>query len=106
MSVNFRTDNADVRAGLNHHAGASLSDLMQRSGLQLSDVSVGAIATIFWAIGPTRPAGWLARSSGPERHFRQGPWRQHRHHRYFAQQHRPPTAHRRADGGPALDVFA
>lgn len=42
LNVDFRTDQADIRASLQQHAGDSLSDLLQRSGIQLGDVSVGA----------------------------------------------------------------
>lgn len=42
LNVDFRTDNAETRASLQQSAGAQLSDLLQRSGIQLGGVSVGA----------------------------------------------------------------
>lgn len=42
LNVDFRTDHADIRSSLQQHAGDSLSDMLQRSGIQLGDVSVGA----------------------------------------------------------------
>lgn len=42
LNVDFRSDNADTRASLQQSAGAQLSDLLQRSGIQLGGVSVGA----------------------------------------------------------------
>ena len=42
LNVDFRTDNADARASLQNHASGALSDLLQRGGIQLGQVSVGA----------------------------------------------------------------
>ncbi|MDO9438571.1 flagellar hook-length control protein FliK [Hydrogenophaga sp.] len=42
VQVAFQTDNAEARAQLRENAGASLADLMQRSGIQLGNVSVGS----------------------------------------------------------------
>ena len=42
LNVAFRTDSADARAELRENAGESLADLLQRSGIQLGDVSVGS----------------------------------------------------------------
>lgn len=42
VQVAFQTDNAEARAQLRENAGASLADLMQRSGIQLAHVSVGS----------------------------------------------------------------
>jgi flagellar hook-length control protein FliK len=42
LNVAFRTDSAEARAELRESAGESLSDLLQRSGIQLGDVSVGS----------------------------------------------------------------
>lgn len=42
VRVEFRTDDAQTRAGLAQDGGASLGDLLQRSGLDLGGVSVGA----------------------------------------------------------------
>ena len=42
VQVAFQTDNAEARATLRESAGESLADLLQRSGIQLGQVSVGA----------------------------------------------------------------
>lgn len=42
VQVDFRTDNAEARASLAQDAGGSLGELLQRSGIQLGSVSVGA----------------------------------------------------------------
>jgi hypothetical protein len=42
LNVDFRTDNADARASLQNNASASLSELLERGGIQLGHVSVGA----------------------------------------------------------------
>ena len=42
LSVDFRTDNADIRQSLAQQANQSLAVLLERSGIELADVSVGA----------------------------------------------------------------
>ena len=42
LSVDFRTDNADIRQSLAQQANQSLAALLERSGIALADVSVGA----------------------------------------------------------------
>ena len=42
LDLGFRTDSAEARAALVDHAQGSLGELLQRSGIQLGDVSVGA----------------------------------------------------------------
>ena len=42
LSVDFRTDNADIRQSLAQQANQSLATLLERSGIALADVSVGA----------------------------------------------------------------
>ncbi|MBW8469013.1 MAG: flagellar hook-length control protein FliK [Thiobacillus sp.] len=42
LNVDFRSDNAETRASLQQSAGAQLSDLLARSGIQLGGVSVSA----------------------------------------------------------------
>ena len=42
VRVDFRTDNAEARASLAQDASGSLGELLQRSGIQLGSVSVGA----------------------------------------------------------------
>ncbi len=42
LNVDFRTDNADARASLQNNASGSLSELLERGGIQLGNVSVGA----------------------------------------------------------------
>lgn len=41
LDLGFRTDDSEARAALARHAQGNLSELLQRSGLQLGDVSVG-----------------------------------------------------------------
>lgn len=102
VHVDFRTDNAEVRAGLQHNAGGSLSDLMQRGGIQLGGVSVGAQSHSsreqagqgqsgtrqIGGSGARGPSGARV-GGGQDADMRP----------------RAPLA-RRADGGPSLDVFA
>jgi len=42
LSVDFRTDNPDIRQSLAQQANQSLAALLERSGIALADVSVGA----------------------------------------------------------------
>ncbi|MDP2261874.1 MAG: flagellar hook-length control protein FliK [Hydrogenophaga sp.] len=42
VQVDFRTDSAEARASLQQNASESLAELLQRSGIQLGGVSVGA----------------------------------------------------------------
>jgi hypothetical protein len=42
VQVDFRTDNADAQASLKNSADESLADMLQRSGIHLAGVSVGA----------------------------------------------------------------
>ena len=42
LSVDFRSDNADIRQSLAQQANQSLASLLERSGIALADVSVGA----------------------------------------------------------------
>ncbi len=44
VSVDFRTDNAEARSSLQASAGAALTDLLQRSGMQLGGLTVGGQA--------------------------------------------------------------
>jgi len=102
VNVAFRTDNAEVRAGLQHNAGAALSELMQRGGVQLGGVSVGAQSQ--QSHGQTgNPESTPARVGGSTGRNPSG-------QRMAGAQSadgspRAPLA-RRSDGGPALDVFA
>lgn len=63
LSVDFRTDDAHARASLAQHASTALSDLLQRSGIALTDVSVGAQAQGQGSSGQDRP-GRPAANSG------------------------------------------
>ncbi|TNF59514.1 MAG: flagellar hook-length control protein FliK [Burkholderiales bacterium] len=45
VSVDFRTDHAEARSTLQSQAGQTLSEWLQRSGMQLGEVSVGGQAT-------------------------------------------------------------
>lgn len=101
VNVNFRTDNAEVRAGLQSQAGGSLSELMQRSGLQLGGVSVGSQSQ--QSAGQSGQSGQSSDGSHPQGRnpaTNGGDRRQE-----TSGSARAPIA-RRADGGPALDVFA
>jgi flagellar hook-length control protein FliK len=104
VKVNFRTDNAEVRAGLQHNANGSLSDLLQRSGLQLDGVSVGGQSQ--QPSGQSRQSGQSSGQTGPNG---LAPRSQVADTSDPSQPRsdlaRTPVA-RRADGGPALDVFA
>jgi flagellar hook-length control protein FliK len=42
LNVDFRTDNTEARASLQQNASSALADLLQRGGIQLGQVSVGA----------------------------------------------------------------
>lgn len=44
VNIDFRTDNAEARTSLQASAGQTLSDLLQRSGMQLAGLSVGGQA--------------------------------------------------------------
>jgi flagellar hook-length control protein FliK len=102
VNVDFRTDNAEVRAGLQHNAGGTLSDLMQRGGVQLGGVSVGA---------QSQQSGGQSGSSGgaPARVGASSG----RHASSANTTHAPGDMLRprnpaslRSDGGPSLDLFA
>jgi len=45
VNIDFRTDNAEARSSLQASAGQTLTDLLQRSGMQLGGLSVGGQAT-------------------------------------------------------------
>ncbi|MBW0171593.1 MAG: flagellar hook-length control protein FliK [Hydrogenophaga sp.] len=93
VQVAFQTDNAEARATLRESAGASLADLMQRSGIQLGGVSVGSQGTSQGDGGhSTRPAGLSTEALG-------------RTARATEPASRPAPAPR-ADGSRPLDVFA
>lgn len=102
VQVDFRTDDASARASLQQNASDSLAGLLQRSGIQLGGVSVGAQ-------GPghglpqeqpghdSRPGA--GRSRAPAGSSRLGPG--------GADSAPPiPVARPRADGSQGLDVFA
>jgi flagellar hook-length control protein FliK len=102
VNVDFRTDNAEVRAGLQHNAGASLSDLMQRGGIQLGGVSVGAQSQQSRGqsghadSAPSRVGASSGRSlSGTRGDDTPG----------LETRPRAPASPR-SDGGPGLDIFA
>ncbi|MEZ5704100.1 MAG: flagellar hook-length control protein FliK [Burkholderiaceae bacterium] len=102
VNVDFRTDNADVRAGLQSNAGDALSDLMQRGGVQLGGVSVGAQSQ--------QPGGQPGNPSGaPTRvgaaNGRSATSANATHTPGDELRPRNPTT-RRSDGGPSLDLFA
>ena len=102
VNVDFRTDNAEVRAGLQSNAGETLSDLMQRGGVQLGGVSVGAQSQQPGG-QPGSPNGAPSRvgaSNGRGAASVNAP-----HTPGDELRPRNPVA-RRSDGGPALDLFA
>lgn len=45
VSIDFRTDNAEARSTLQSQAGQTLSQMLERSGMQLGGLSVGGQAT-------------------------------------------------------------
>ena len=92
VRVDFRTDNAETRASLQQSAGESLGELLQRSGIQLGDVSVGAQ-------GQRQDGGAERRETGAS---------QARRPTEAAAEPRatPAVAQPRADGSQPLDVFA
>lgn len=94
LDLGFRTDSAEARAALADHAEGSLGELLQRSGIQLGDVSVGA-QTGQNAGSDARHSTGRASTAG--RVERAGP----------APSDTPLTALRpRTDGNRPLDTFA
>lgn len=97
VQVAFQTDNAEARASLRENAGASLSDLMQRSGIQLGSVSVGGQGQGDGAAqGRASGGGGSGRTEGVGRSGNTAE----------AAPSRPAMAAPRADGSRPLDVFA
>jgi len=93
VQVAFQTDNAEARATLRESAGASLADLMQRSGIQLGGVSVGSQGASQGDGGHSpRPAGLSTEALGRTARATEPASR--------------PAAPPRADGSRPLDVFA
>lgn len=91
VQIAFQTDNAEARASLRESAGGSLAELLQRSGIQLGSVSVGAH-------GQPQGGGSNARPTSP---------RTEALGRSAAVADAPrPVAQPRADGSRPLDVFA
>ena len=94
LDLGFRTDSAEARAALVDHAQGSLGELLQRSGIQLGDVSVGAQNGQGGGSDARHSAG---RSSPAGRVERSGP----------AVSEAPITPLRpRTDGNRPLDTFA
>ncbi|WP_439112966.1 flagellar hook-length control protein FliK [Hydrogenophaga sp.] len=92
VRVDFRTDNAEARASLQQSAGESLGEMLQRSGIQLGDVSVGAQ-------GQRQDGGAERREAGPGNARR--PTEPDAEPKATPAMSRP-----RADGSQPLDVFA
>lgn len=93
VQVAFQTDNAEARANLRENAGASLADLLQRSGIQLGGVSVGSQGQSQGDGSPhARAAGLSTEALG-----RSGP---------AAEPASRPAMPPRSDGSRPLDVFA
>lgn len=106
VNVSFLSNSAEMRAGLQQHANGTLSDLMQRSGLNLSEVSVGAHSQ--QGSGASGQSGQPSNPSdgrgGSDRGGHQATALSDQAAMRPSMQ-RPQNV-RRADGGPALDVFA
>jgi len=94
VQVDFRTDDADARASLENSADESLAEMLQRSGIQLAGVSVGAQGQ-----GSDRKA-----SSGETTEQRAGRASQRVAGTPVAPE-APRTAPLRADGSRPLDLF-
>jgi hypothetical protein len=98
VNVDFRTDNAEVRAGLQHNAGTSLNDLMQRGGVQLGGVSIGGQSQ--------QPGGQSGNPESDTPRVGGASLRKPLAEGQGGEAGGRPPAARRGDGGPALDVFA
>lgn len=94
VQVAFQTDSAEARASLRENAGQSLGDLLQRSGIQLGDVSVGGQGQ-----GQAQGDGSHARSNG---HSTESLGRANA----AAEPASRPAPQPRTDGSRPLDVFA
>lgn len=94
VQVAFNTDNAEARASLREHAGESLGDLLNKSGIQLGGVSVGAQGQ-----PGSRGDEGAARHSGVRGVASAA-------REALAPAHRPVQTAPRADGSQPLDVFA
>lgn len=92
VQVAFQTDNAEARAQLRENAGASLADLMQRSGIQLGHVSVGSQGQ--------------AQSDTPRQPRSTGQRTEALGRTDLTPQASSPLAQPRTDGSRPLDVFA
>lgn len=92
VRVEFRSDDAQTRASLAQDGGASLGDLLQRSGIDLGAVSVGAQGQQAGQDHPARaPQGPAAQRTAREADTSTSA---------AAQPPRP-----RADGSRPLDLF-
>ncbi len=94
VQVAFNTDSAEARASLREHAGESLGDLLNKSGIQLGGVSVGAQGQ-----PGSRGDEGAARHSGVRGVAMSSP-------SPTAAASRPAQTAPRADGSQPLDVFA
>lgn len=92
VQVAFQTDSAEARASLRESAGDSLAELLQRSGIQLGSVSVGAQ-------GQPQGGGSHARPADSPRTEAMG-------RTAAAEPASRPVLQPRADGSRPLDVFA
>ncbi len=94
VQVEFKTDSAEARASLREHAGESLGDLLNKSGIQLGGVSVGSHGQPGSRSGDGAARQNGVRGGAPTSQTPASP----------AQ--RPTTAAPRPDGSQPLDVFA
>lgn len=97
LRLDFRSDSAEVRASLAESASASLGDMLQRSGIELTDVSVGAQTGGGGQSPSSHQPGTGAPAQTPGRIAREAP-----------DQPAPavPAARPRSDGSRPLDLFA
>lgn len=102
VQVDFRTDDASARASLQQNASDSLAGLLQRSGIQLGGVSVGAQGP-----GQGLPQEQPGHDSRPGAGRSRAPAGASRLSPGGADSAPPiPVARPRADGSQGLDVFA
>jgi hypothetical protein len=95
VRVEFRTDDAQTRASLAQDGGAALGELLQRSGIDLGGVSVGAQAQQHGQDQPARtPQGQNAQAA-----------QRNREAEAATTASAVPPARPRADGSRPLDLF-
>jgi hypothetical protein len=96
VQVDFRSDSAETRHGLQQSAAPALGELLERSGMQLGSVSVGGQGLASGG-GQGAGAGAGGERRSPQRDARATG---------SAEPLAPAVARPRADGSRPLDVFA